>query len=198
MTRRGNKRSSKASVIQNVRVVDQDEGSDDVRVSNMLTTYAASEGQIRVVCGNRTELTYTAGASNVFGYDSLAGSDDFISFAAQYQEFRVRGIRFTVYDVQPSSAATINYIATWHQIGGTVPSTQDNIVDRPDARSIAPGAGHVRLSWLGHGTPEMDFQSTATYNSLGGLVIYASPAAAITGTKYLLVAKYIVDFRGRY
>jgi len=197
MARRGNKQRTGRS-IQNVRVVDPDEGSDDVRVSNMLSAYTSSEGQVRVVCGNRTELTYTSGASNVFGYDSLVATDDFISFAAQYQEFRVRGIRFTVYDVQPQSPATINYIATWHQIGGTVPSTQDGIVDRPDARSIAPGAGFVRLSWLAHGTPEMDFQSVSSYNSLGGIVIYGSPAAAITGTKYLLVAKYIVDFRGRY
>jgi len=186
------------AAIQNVRIVDADEGSDDVKVSNMISSYSVSEGQIRVACSSRTELTYTAGTSNVFGYDSLTGTDDFISFSAQYQEFRVRGIRFTVYDVQPQSAATINYIATWHQVGGTVPSTQDDIVDRPDARSIAPGTGHVRLSWVAHGTPEMDFQSISSYNSLGGLVIYASPAAAITGTKYLLIAKYLVDFRGRH
>lgn len=197
MTQSRNRRGPRSTAIQNVRVVDPDEGSDDVKVNNMISSYNASEGQIRVICSSRAELTYSAGQSNVFGYDSLTSTDDFISFSAQYQEFRVRGMRFTVYDVQPSSPATINYMATWHQVGGTVPATQDDIVDRPDARSIAPGTGHVKLSWLAHGLPEMEFQSISSYNSLGGLVLYASPAAVITGTKYLLVAKYLVDFRGR-
>jgi len=196
MTRRNNNKQRK-NVIQNVRMVDPDEGTDDVKVNNMLSTYTTSEGQIRVVCSVQQDISPTGGSSTTYGFDTLTGTDDFISFAQQYLEFRVRGIRFDIFDVQPNSAATVNYLATFHQIAGTVPSTPADIVDRPDARSIPPGTGRARLAWVAHGIPEMSFQSTTSYDTLGGLVFYTSPTAVITGTKYTLMAKFVVDFRGR-
>jgi hypothetical protein len=184
--------------IQNVRIVDKDEGTDDVVCQRVLQQYQQSEGQIRVLCSYRTEISPgNAATTGVVDFSALASTDDFVSFSAQYLEFRVKAIRFDVYDIQPNAAATVNYWATYHQVGGTPPQTQENIIDRPDVRSIAPGDGKVTLAWVAHGIPEMAFQSVNNYNGLGGLVNYVSPAAGYTGARYTVIAKFVVDFRGR-
>lgn len=199
MARTHSKRGRAAkNQIQNVRVVDKDEGTDDIMCQRFLQSYQQSEGQIRVVCGYRTEVSPgSAPTSGLYDWSALAGTDDFVSFSAQYQEFRVRAIRCDIYDIQPSSNAVINYWATYHQIGGTVPQTAENVMDRPDVRSVAPGDGKISLAWVAHSIPEMQFQSVSSYNGLGGVVSYTSPSAAVTGSKYSVLVKYIVDFRGR-
>jgi hypothetical protein len=185
------------NVIQNVRVVDKDEGSDDVRVSRLIQAYNTSEGQIRVVCGVRQEVTPAGATTALIGFGELQSSDDFVSFSAQYLEFRVRAIRFDVYDIQPSSAPTINYWSTYHTIGTLPTPTVEDIMDRPDCRAIPPGTGKASLAWVAHGLPENDFLPTSTSTNLGGLAWYTSPSAAVVGTKYQVTAKYVVDFRGR-
>lgn len=196
MARNSNSKRMK-NLIQNVRVVDPDEGSDDVKVQRLLSSYNVSEGQIRVVCGYVGTLSPQAPISGIVGFGELLATDDFVSFAAQYQEFRVRAIQFRIYDVNPNSAATINYWSTYHQIGGSVPVGQEDVMDRPDSRSVSPGDGKTTLSWVAHGIPEMQFNPTTANPGLGGLSYYSSPASTIAGTKYSILAKYIVDFRGR-
>jgi len=184
--------------IQNVRVVDKDEGADDIVCQRFLQSYQESEGQIRVLCNVRTEISPgSAATSGLVDFSALAGSDDFVSFSAQYLEFRVRAVRFDIYDIQPNAPSTINYWATYHQVGGTPPQTFENIIDRPDSRSVAPGDGKTTLAWVAHGIPEMAFQSVNSYNGLGGLVNYISPSSAVSGTRYTIIAKFVVDFRGR-
>lgn len=197
MVRRGVKRSGR-NAITNVRVVDKDDGRDDIVCQRLLQEYKTSEGQIRVVCNEAIEFNPGAVATNsTYSFLTLTASDDFVSFAQQYQEFRVRAIRYDIYDVQPNSPYVNNYWATYHQIGGSVPSTTSDVVDRPDARSVAPGDGRATLAWVAHGIPEMSFQNVGNYNGLGGLVYSVTPSAAVTGTKYIVYCKYIVDFRGR-
>lgn len=191
--RRGGKDS-----ISNVRIVDPDDGRDDIVCQRYLQQYKVSEGQIRVVCNETIELN--PGATSIgstYSFLTCVTSDDFVSMAQQYTEFRVRAIRYDVYDVQPNSPYCVNYWATYHQIGGVPPSAPADVADRPDSRSIAPGTGKVSLAWVAHSTPEMSFQSTASYNSLGGLVFNVTPSAAVTGTKYQVFCKFVVDFRGR-
>lgn len=192
-----NRKRSK-NLIQNVRIVDRDEGTDDLVIQRLLQQYVQSEGQIRVVCGFRFEVTPgTTVNSGIVSFAELLATDDFTSFAAQYQEYRVRGIRFDVYDINPNSSVAINYWSTFHQVGGPVPIGIEDILDRPDARSLSPGDGRQSLAWAAHGIPEMQFNSVGSNPGLGGLSYYVSPQAAIAAAKYQIVAKYIVDFRGR-
>ena len=186
------------NTVQSVRLVDPEEGQDDATVQRLLSLHDSSEGQIRVLCTYRTELAgLSAAASQVFDFGTAVSTDDFVSFSAQYQEYRVKAIRFSMFDVQPNSAPTINYAATFHQVGGTVPSSAEDIADRPDARSLAPGDGHLTLAWLAHGIPEMAFQPVTGSIGYGGVALYTSPAAAVTGVKYTILVKYLIDFRGR-
>jgi hypothetical protein len=198
MARNSNSKRNKNS-IQNVRIVDRDEGTDDIICQRLLQSYNDSEGQIRVVCGYQGNLNFASGAAGggVVAFGELIGTDDFTSFSAQYQEYRVRAIRFDIYDINPNSSAVVNYWSTFHQIGGDVPVGQENVMDRPDARSVAPGDGKVTLAWVAHGIPEMQFNSVSINPGLGGLSYYNSPSGPVAATKYTVMAKYIVDFRGR-
>jgi len=193
---RNNRRNK--NTIQNVRVVDKDEGTDDIMCQRFLQAYNTSEGQIRVVLGYRGDLLANATATvGSVGFAEASGTDDFVSFTAQYQEFRIRAIRFDIYDVNPNSTPTTNYWSTFHTIGGTVPVDAESVIDRPDSRAISPGDGRATLAWVAHSIPEMAFQSTSTFNGLGGLSYYLLSSSTITGAKYSIVAKFIVDFRGR-
>lgn len=197
MTKRG-RASNQKNRITNVRVVDKDDGKDDILCQRMLQSYKESEGQIRVICSNAIELNPGGvAAGSAVDFSIAAASDDFVSFSQQYTEFRVRAIRFDIFDVQPNSPYVVNYWSTYHQIGGTVPTTAANVVDRPDSRSLVPGTGYTSVAWVAHSIPEMAFQSTASYSSLGGLVYNLTPSATVTGTKYQIYAKYVIDFRGR-
>lgn len=194
------KRQNK-NAIQNVRVVDKDEGTDDIMCQRFLQAYNTSEGQIRVVLGYRGELGSFATNTPItgtVGFSEATATDDFASFISQYREFRVRAIRFDIYDVQPSSVPVVNYWSTYHVVGGSVPVDAENVVDRPDSRSVAPGDGKSTLSWVAHSIPEMAFQSTTNFNGLGGLSYYSVANQPVTNTKYSIVAKFVVDFRGRF
>lgn len=197
MARNSNSKRTK-NLVQNVRVVDPDEGTDDLVVQRLLSAYNVSEGQIRVVCNYNTTLVPSGVTTGIVAYGEAIATDDFTSIAQQYQEFRIRAIQFRIYDLQPNSAATINYWSTFHQVGGDVPVGLQDVVDRPDSRVVSPGDGRAMLAWVAHGIPEMAFQSTALSPSgLGGLSYYISPSNTITGAKYSIVAKFVVDFRGR-
>jgi len=199
MARRNNqsRRGGNKNAISNVRIVDKDDGTDDIQCQRFLQAYKVSEGQIRVVCGYRGELSQGATpAGGIVSYGELTGTDDFVSFVGQYKEFRVRAIRFDVYDLATNTSSAINFWSTYHQIGGGVAVGFDDVVDRPDSRAITPGTGFASLAWVAHSIPEMAFQDTANYNALGGLSYYVGGGATATN-KYSIVAKFIVDFRGR-
>jgi hypothetical protein len=195
--RNQNSRRQQKNRVQNVRVLDETAGSDSVQVQRYLDSYTAQEGQIRVVCSYRQEAGFgTVATSFSIGYDSLTGTDDFTSFATQYLEFRVRAIRFEIIDLFATPGA-VNFWATTHVVGGTVPSGIEDVVDRPDSRSIAPGDGKVTLHWLAHGIPEMAFQSVTQFDNLGGLVNYLGSTSTAQGGRYSIIAKFVVDFRGK-
>jgi hypothetical protein len=195
--RRNQRATTGRNQVQNVRLVDKDEASDDMKVSSILNSLSVSNSQIRVQCGYTGTLGPAAQINGLIGFSELTGTDDWTSFSGQFTEFRVRAIQFRIFDVQPQSAATINIWATYHVQGGTVSGSFADIADRPDARTVVPGTGWTDLVWAAHGQPEMEFQSITNFNAFGGLVYNVSPASAISGTKYQIIAKYIVDFRGR-
>jgi hypothetical protein len=196
MAKRNNNRKQ-GRKIQNVRVIDKDEGQDDLKVSSIMSQMSLSESQIRVVCGFQEPLSPQTGTTGIYALATLQSTDDWASFSAQFKEFRIRAIQFRVFDVQPNAAAVVNLWATFHTLGGTVGTDPGDIVDRPDARSVVPGTGYVELNWVAHGQPEMEFQPVSAAIPFGGIVYNYSPAATIVGTKYQVMIKYIVDFRAR-
>jgi hypothetical protein len=196
-------RSKGKNTITNVRVVDQYSGPDGARVDRMLTQMQNSHGQIRMLCSTTDSFAVntTGPGSAYYSGAYIRNFDEFTSLAQQFQEYRVAAIRFDVYDIAPSVPAQVAF-STWHDV---IPNTTTpisytfaQVVDGPDAQLVAPGTGKVSFTWMAKGSNENEFQSTDTtgWNDFGGLRIYGNTATA-NATKFQIITKAIVDFRGR-
>jgi len=201
--RRGNK-----AAITNVRVVDEFAGPDGLKVDRMLSALQNSQSQCRLLCTTTFELTTTTSGADITGYyggTQVRATDDFISFAAQFEEYRVTAIRFDVYDINPSTAVAHSF-STYHvRATGTYAAfPYGQVVDAPDSQVIPPGTGVAHFTWMAHTTDELAFQTTLPLDDsnletpidFGGLRWGIANASA-AGRKWQVSAKAIVDFRGR-
>lgn len=186
-----------------VRVMDDYAGNDGAKFDRVLSQLQNSHSQVSICVSD--EFTIGVGTGNTNSI--LAGSqvrvmDDFTSLSAQFQTFRIKRIRFDIYDINPSLSAVAVW-STFHDVNSTgaqyVP-TFSNVIDAPDSQVVPPGAGKLSLVWTAKGTEENTFQSTASTTPVpldfGGLR-YSIVGQPTTGNKYMIVVKAIVDFRGR-
>jgi hypothetical protein len=204
MARSNGKRGAKRNKneVSNVRVVDPHQGLDGARMDRILGQMQNSHSQIRVICGESRQLnSATTGAGGTVSGVDVRTWDDFQSFSAQFETYRIAAIRFEVYDFNPANVV-VAVFSTQHDV---VPSplsltapTFANVIDGPDSQVVPPGSGKVVFDWFAHGSAENEFQSDTVnpINDYGGLRFYLNQAAAPSG-KYLIVSKAVVDFRGR-
>lgn len=198
--RRG--RVSNKNAVSNVRIIDPHQGLDGARMDRILGQMQDSHSQIRVICGDSTQVNSATTSNGAFyTHANIRTTDDFVSFSAQFETYRIAAVRFEVYDFNPANVVVAAF-STQHDV---VPSplvytspTFANVVDAPDAQVIPPGTGKVVFDWFAHGTEENDFQSdtVAPINDYGGIRWYLNQASSAAG-KYLIVVKAVVDFRGR-
>jgi len=210
MTRRRNNngqgrraRRTPAQVI----VADPVAGNDGARLDRIMSHLQNSHSQIRVLINQSVNIgiaaTDTIGnytASNVFL------SDEFVSFRAQFETYRIMAIRFDIYDAN-TGVPTTGVFSTFHDStnGTYTPFTFAQIIDSPDAQVCPPGTGKLSLTWFAHGTNELEFQSSASaalppVYDYGGLRYSVSPSPGVgtTALKYTVLVKAVVDFRGRF
>lgn len=185
----------------NVRMTDPASGHDGLHVDRMISAVKESESQTRVLIGDFVGLNTTAGGTNgTYGFDQIFLSDEFNSMIVQWNLFRVRAIKFDVYDINPSNAV-YNVFGTWHDnYEATAPTyTRANIADLPDSRVISGGTGQTTLYWVAHGIAEQQFQAATTAGSpvqkFGGLKYTFD--GDTTGAKFAIQVHAVVDFRGR-
>lgn len=188
------------NTVTNVRVVDQYAGTDGARVDRILASLQNSHSQIRVLCSSQFPQNLAANPyAVIFSGTNVRATDDFISFAAQFETFRIAAIRFDVYDINTNTAC-INGFSTFHDVTTTAYANQDltQIIDAPDSQVIASGLGKASFTWAAHGTEENEFQSTTNSGiaDFGGLRAYIGTGTQGV-TKFQVVMKAIVDFRGR-
>jgi len=203
--RQTQKRSAK-NRISNVRVVDEYAGSDGARMDRILAQFQNSHSQIRVLCSETfNQNTQTAAYISTFSAVQIRATDDFQSFAQQFETYRIVAIRFDVYDIAPNNPTPV-FLSTWHDevLYGASPSfTAANVLDAPDSQVVPPGIGKVALTWMPKGTLENSFQSELAASSpidYGGIRISASAGASgftSNTPKLQIVMKAVVDFRGR-
>jgi hypothetical protein len=191
--------------VQNVRVLDEYAGSDSAYVDRVISQLQNSHSFTTLLCTETFNLS-TASSS---GTDRLAisttasvvGSDDFQSMAQQFATFRVRCVRYDVYDVNASVPVTSGF-STYHD--STEPNsvrpalTLAAVLDSPDSQVVPPGMGKISLFWRAKGTLENEFQSLVSgeYLDYGGLRGVLS-SQTLSTLKYQIVFKAVVDFRGR-
>jgi len=189
--------SNKRKTPQPVTLVDEFAGADAAYMDRCISGLQNSHSQTSLLCGDVYNVTLgTTTNNNSFTFANIVQGDDFTSMAAQFTTFRVRGIRFDVYDINPNSAAT-NYFCTFHLDGGSIPIAITDILDRPDCQVSQPGAPKISFTWRPKGTLENQFQATNSFVDFGGIGWYINTTASGTLQKYMVVIKSLVDFRGR-
>jgi len=200
---RKGKGASKKNVVSNVRIVDAAEGTDGIYVDRMISSLKMSESQCRILLADTLDLpTATTEGFGSYGLDQVFATDDFGSMTQQFQLFRVRAIKFDIYDVAPN-VAVLNLWGIWHdnyQSTSAPAYTRANVADLPDSRVLSAGTGQTTLYWVAHGTEEMGFQSTNSQGTVasrfGGLKYYIG-STGVANTKFTVAVHIVCDFRGR-
>jgi len=196
-----NRSSNGKDRISNVRIVETGNGSDSLHVDRMISQVKISESQTRILCGDIRYIdTATSTTSGVWDFGSLFATDDFTSMVQQYTEFRVRAIKFDVYDIFPSNTAGAVF-STFHDVYSATPTyTFANVVDGPDSGNVPPGTGKATWYWVAHGVTELGFQAASSTGSLpdkyGGFRYFVNSDTSPDG-KFQLIVHAVVDFRGR-
>lgn len=179
-----------------VIVADADAGSDGAKLDRLIASLQNSHSLTNVLCDDVVAYNVTAAyQGNVYSFANVVATNSFTSFSAQFTTFRVKAIRFDVYDQAPSTVAPA-YFATYHVDGGAVSTTQQSVIDRPDAKMVPPGTGKITFTWMPKGDLENGFQGVANYTDFGGLVT-SFPAGSAVAVKFLIIVKAVVQFRGR-
>lgn len=202
MTRRNKPQKNR---ISNVRVVDQNAGNDGLYVDRCIGELQNSHSQITMLLQDTNALTVTptVGAGNIAG-PQIALFDDFASLAQQFETFRIRAIRYDIYDVNPS-VPIVGWFSTFHDEFGAAAQpvfNQAAVIDGPDSSIVPPGTGKMTLYWRAHGTNENRFvttdQASVTFppSYFGGLR-FSYGNSSTSSPKFQVVTKALVDFRGR-
>lgn len=184
--------------IQSVSIVDKDESPAGARLDRQIKKLAESQGDIMVLINSAFSLDSTASDTvSRYSFQQVVAADEFVSLSAQFQKFRVAGIRFDVYDINTPSVVNA-FFGTYHDANVTTPPvlTQQSIIDAPDSLVIPPGTGKASLYWTPSGTDEYDFQSTGNYFDFGGMGAFLS-GVTTPAIKFRVVMKAVVHFRGR-
>lgn len=200
MARNRSQRNGKNRV-QNVRITDDYSGSDGNKVERILTNLQNTHSQTRLLCSDSYTIAVPTGTATnaIVAGSQVRVSDDFVSMASQFETFRVKAIRFDIYDVNPNALGTA-FFGTFHDEYFTsaqpVFSAAD-VVDSPDGQIVPPGVGKITLTWMAKGTRENDFISTVGVADFGGLRYSVNAGTVAVANKYQIYWKAIVDFRGR-
>jgi len=203
-TRNRNGASRGKNAVMNARIVDPLAGADGARLDRMLSHMQNTHSQTRAVIGDYVPVSTnaTATVSGVYTAANVRAAADWASFAAEFETYRITAIRFEVYDIQPA-VPVFAALSTFHDVGsGFSVFTLSSILDGPDAQVPPAGGAKVALSWVAKGSQENDYQSTRTETGgaapfdFGGLrYAIGSPGSVVS--KYQVIVKAVVDFRGR-
>lgn len=202
MVRRGKGKNS----IQNVRVVDPDAGGDSAYVERCISSMQNSESITTVLCNDTFTLSTGSSSSGLvagnYTASNIRGTDDFISMMGQFNTYRIRAVRFDVYDINQTIAAT-NAFSTLHDVvpfdSTYAPPPLAQVVDGPDSKNVTPGMGKASFYWRAKGTLENEFQAGDTIGApedFGGFR-WAFFSPSLSTAKFQVIIRAIVDFRGR-
>lgn len=199
--RRGNRRGNGGGRrrIMDVRMVPENEGNRAEKVERMIAAYKESQAITRVIIRAQIGLnTVTTTLVGAWSFANVKGLPDFEAMAGLYESYKVAGIRFDIFDQNPSVTSN-SLFATFHQRGtGGGPNSYAQVADSPDVTEVAPGTGKKSLYWYPSGPLEHSYSGTSSSDNTdyGGLV-FALPAVSSSAAKYSVLAAFVIDFRAR-
>lgn len=205
MTKRSSRMRGGKNAVANVRVIDQNAGTDGAYIDRCIDAMQNSHSQVTILAQDTFAVGFGTGLNNgTLAGPQIALFDEFASMAVQFETFRIRAIRYDIYDVNPASAV-VGFFSTYHdQFTASVQPvfTQANVIDGPDSQTVPAGTGKISLYWRAKGVLENEFVTTDTSGNnlpiqyFGGLR-YSIAAGASAQPKYQIVVKALIDFRGR-
>jgi hypothetical protein len=172
------------------------------RVDRAISSMRASESSTMVLCKSSFRLltSTTVPLFNTWTYSQIALTDDFISLSQQFNEFKVKFMKFEIFHTNPTASANVA-ISTLHgDFDGGIPSSytsEANVIDAPDGKYLSPGSEPLVLYWNATGTPENDYQNVASFSDYGGFrsALDQTTSVQLVGT---VIATACVVFRGRH
>lgn len=138
-----------------------------------------------------------------FGTASVTSCTEWASFAARYQQYRVRAIRITGKATQPVQLAAVSHSALFRGdfIGSSAPSTSAQVLSDENVKIVATCKDFVDIvSWVRNPNaklwnPTSGAPPAANQFSWVGASASA-PLLTTATTYYCLIAEYEVEFRG--
>jgi len=153
--------------------------------------YATGAGTVLPVFGVDTDLVQSAPAA------------EWASFAARYQQYRVRALRVTGKATQPVQSAAISHSVLYRGdfIGSAVPSTFTQVFSDENVRQVATSRDFVDIvTWKRNPNAKLWNPTTAAVpaaNKFGWAAGSPTLPALTTGTTYYALSyEYEVEFRG--
>lgn len=199
------KNNNQRNKTSNVRVLDPYAGESGAKVDRQIAQLVNSESQITTLVTGTFALDVSASTSvqTIYDWARVRTLDDFVSLRTQYNTYRVRSIRFDVYDTNPNVSQT-GFFSTFHDSynpGGVPVYSFEDVADGPDSQLVPPGTGKASFTWMAHNTNERGYYDTspdtdATAPDFGGLRAFIFQGTT-AGPKYRIIMKAVVDFRGR-
>jgi len=191
---------------QPVVIVQESNAQDTMRFDRVMTALTQSQSLIDLLVDDQFSIdvssTISPGVGLTYNFVNIVATDDFQSLLQQYNLFRVKGIRFDIYDTNPNTGSGTAFFSTYHVAGGqtqNMPALND-VVDGPDSGIVPPGQGKLSLTWMSKDIHERDFQATASpgaYTNYGGLRAYVTQGTTATTARWRVIVKAHVQFRGR-
>lgn len=173
-------------------------GGQGAKIERIIDSLGKNEGDCMVLCNYFKPVPIgTTGGPVYLTIDDIVASDELAAFKTQFRTFRVSHAKYTVTDMNPSSAAAPNVWATAHGANATG-YVYNDVIDQSDSKVMAPGSGQLTFYWSATSLPEKEFQSWNSYANWGGLTGFVDGSTTPVATKYMLVGKFIVHLRGRY
>lgn len=192
---RGSKRARSARQIVTVA---QDGDVAGARFDQMVANNRYSESAVPVLVKAVFGInSTTTGTGTAYGYTQLAAEEDFQSMAREWSLFRVKGMRFEVFHINPGTIVPV-VLSTFHADGSTFTPllTQGSVVDGPDSKYLDAGAGKQVFYWTGNNSSERLFQNVDDIIDFGGLRYYNEGTTGSFPIARVIVTAQIV-FKGR-
>lgn len=191
--------------VQNVRVLDAYSGTNSARVDRQLSAVQNSGNHIMVLCSETNALNVSTTADTVgnISWSQIRTFDDFTSMATQFNTFRIKAVRYDVYDINPGipNAGTFGTFHDQYTIGSQPSFTFGEVVDSIDAQMVPPGTGKASFTWvartpLERGYVDVTPDPTSSGPDFGGFR-FNVPVGTTAGVKFRVITKALVEFRGR-
>lgn len=137
------------------------------------------------------------------GYVQSAPATEWASFAARYQQYRVREVRLTLKTTQPVQTASVSHSQLYmgDHLGSSVPSTPEQLLSDENVKVVATykDARYV-ATWAKNPNARLWNPTSAVIPTANQFAISvatpASPALTTATTYYGYVVEWLVELRG--